>query len=85
MYKTNDIKLLRLKSTSSLIESEIFSKLVYLKKKNIQILSVYHPRKFGESTGASFSIVSKAIIEYPTLIFNYWLFVIKHKSKFKYF
>jgi glycosyltransferase involved in cell wall biosynthesis len=67
-YKTKAIKTLDWRVTSSLIESELCAKLILTGFQPIQVVSVYHPRQFGISKGASFKIVIKALKETFRLI-----------------
>ena len=68
VYKRKDIRELNLELTSSLIESEICAKLLYQKKRVIEVESKYLPRTYGESKGASMKIVKKALKDTPVLI-----------------
>lgn len=68
IYKKADIDQLDLELTSSLVESEICAKLLFLGKKVIEVESKYLPRKYGESKGASFAIVKKALSDTWILI-----------------
>jgi glycosyltransferase involved in cell wall biosynthesis len=61
IYKREDIRALKLELTSSLVESEICAKLLYQKKRLIEVESKYLPRTYGESKGASVKIVKKAL------------------------
>ncbi len=61
IYKKADIDQLDLQLTSSLIESEICAKLLFLGKKVIEVESKYLPRTYGQSKGSSFAIVKKAL------------------------
>lgn len=61
IFKKADLAQLDLQLTSSLVESEICAKLIFLGKKVIESESKYLPRKYGESRGASFAIVIKAL------------------------
>lgn len=61
VYKKSDIDQLDLQLTSSLIESEICAKLLYLGRKVIEVESKYLPRTYGQSKGSSFAIVQKAL------------------------
>lgn len=68
-YKTTIIQNLNLEIQSSLMESEICSKMIYLGHKPIEVKSKYLPREAGESKGASFKIVKQAILDIFRLIF----------------
>lgn len=61
VYKKADLDRLDLQLTSSLVESEICAKLLFLGKKVIEVESRYLPRAHGQSKGASSAIVKKAI------------------------
>lgn len=61
IYKRPLLETLDLEIQSSLIESEICAKLVYLGNKVIEVRSVYLPRTAGVSKGASFKILKQAI------------------------
>ena len=61
IYKKADIDELDLQLTSSLIESEVCAKLLFLGKKVIEVESKYLPRTYGQSKGSSFAIVKKAL------------------------
>lgn len=68
IYKKADIDQLDLQLTSSLIESEICAKLLFLGVKVIEVESKYLPRTSGESKGSSFAIVKKALKDTGILI-----------------
>lgn len=68
IYKRDDIRKLNLELTSSLIESEICAKLLYLKKRVIEAESKYLPRTYGESKGASMKIVKQAMKDMLVLV-----------------
>ncbi|MCD6012526.1 MAG: putative dolichol-phosphate mannosyltransferase-putative rane bound sugar transferase involved in [Flavipsychrobacter sp.] len=61
IYKTDDLKKLDLQLKSSLVESEICAKLLFLRKTVIEVQSKYLPRLHGVSKGASSGIVKKAL------------------------
>jgi len=61
ILKKEDLDKLELQLKSSLVESEICAKLLFLGKKVIESESKYLPRTYGQSKGASFAIVKKAI------------------------
>lgn len=63
ILKKADLDLLELELTSSLVESEICAKLLFLGKKVIEVESKYLPRTYGQSRGASAAIVKKAIMD----------------------
>jgi glycosyltransferase involved in cell wall biosynthesis len=68
IYKRAELEKLNLKMSSSLVESEICAKLILRKNKMIESESVYHPRKSGQSKGASFAIILQAALEALKLI-----------------
>ena len=68
IYKKADIDQLDLQLTSSLIESEICAKLLYLGVKVIEVESKYLPRTYGQSKGSSAAIVKKALKDTWVLI-----------------
>ncbi len=68
IYKKADIDQLDLQLTSSLIESEICAKLLFLGIKVIEVESKYLPRTSGQSKGSSFAIVKKALKDTGVLI-----------------
>ena len=61
ILKKIDLDQLDLQLTSSLVESEITAKLLFLGKKVIEVESKYLPRTYGQSKGSSSAIVKKAI------------------------
>ncbi len=63
ILKKADLDQLELELTSSLVESEICAKLLFLGKKVIEVESKYLPRTYGQSRGASAGIVKKAILD----------------------
>lgn len=73
-FKTEEIKSFDWKLTSSLIESELCSKLIAKGNKVVEIESVYHPRQAGVSKGASLKIVLQALKETLKLIFIIFFF-----------
>ena len=68
IYKNDDLKTLNLEIRSSLVESEISAKLFFLGRKIIEIESKYLPRAYGQSKGASWAILKKAIFDTVLLI-----------------
>jgi dolichol-phosphate mannosyltransferase len=68
IYKKADIDQLDLQLTSSLIESEICAKLLFLGRKVIEVESKYLPRTYGQSKGSSFAIVKKALKDTGVLV-----------------
>lgn len=67
-YKTAALQTLPLDVKSSLVESEICSKLLYLGHQALEVESKYWPRKTGTSKGASWAIVRQALYDIPILI-----------------
>lgn len=67
-YKNESLKNLDLQVTSSLIESEICSKLFFTGHKVIEIESTYYDNSSSESLGASFKIIKQALKDIPKLI-----------------
>lgn len=68
-YKNKDLKSVDYEIRSSLVETEIASKLLRRGLTVNQIETVYLPRIAGEPKGASFKIVSLAVLELFKLIF----------------
>ncbi len=68
VYKKKDLDQLDLQLTSSLVESEICAKLLFLGKKVNEVQSKYLPRTYGQSKGASAAIVKKALKDTWALI-----------------
>ncbi len=81
IYKRADLRKLNLELTSSLIESEICAKLLYLKKRVIEAESKYLPRTYGESKGASMKIVKKAMKDTWALVLIMKRFKAANKQK----
>ncbi len=71
VYKNVALKKLKLEIRSSLVESEICSKLIYLGYQPIEVKSKYLIRQTGESKGASLKIVKQALMDIIRLI---WVF-----------
>jgi len=69
IYKNSELKELNLKMKSSLVESEICSKLLLRKNKVLEVNSIYLQRKSGVSKGASLKITMQAMSETLKLIF----------------
>ncbi|MGH1334572.1 MAG: glycosyltransferase family 2 protein [Aureispira sp.] len=67
-YKTAALQDLSLEVKSSLVESEICSKLLYLGHQALEVESKYWPRQTGTSKGASWAIVRQALSDIPILI-----------------
>lgn len=76
VYKTSILKQLDLKSKSSIIESEICSKLRIKNIKAIEVESKYIPRVYGESKGSSWKIIKKVYAE----LWSVYLLVRKYKK-----
>jgi glycosyltransferase involved in cell wall biosynthesis len=76
VYKTSILKQLDLQSKSSIIESEICSKLAIKKIKAIEVESKYIPRVYGESKGSSWKIIKKVYAE----LWSVYLLVRKYKK-----
>jgi glycosyltransferase involved in cell wall biosynthesis len=68
IYKKADIDSLDLQLKSSLIESEIFAKLIFHGKKVIEVESKYLPRTHGQSKGGSAKVIKKAVTDIMKLI-----------------
>lgn len=68
-YKKNQLDSIDFEITSSLVETEIASKLIKKGLRVKQIETVYLPRIAGEPKGASFRIVTLALLELFKLIF----------------
>jgi glycosyltransferase involved in cell wall biosynthesis len=68
VYQRDALKGLNLRITSSLIESEICSKLIYLGHQALEYPSQYKSRTSGVSKGASFFILKQAIFDIVKLI-----------------
>ena len=68
VYKNEELKKLQLEIRSSLVESEICAKLIYLQNNTIETRSKYLPRTGGQSKGASFKIVKQAIQDILRLV-----------------
>jgi acetyltransferase-like isoleucine patch superfamily enzyme len=69
IHKREAISAFPWKLHSSLIESELCSKLLLTHNRPIEVLSYYHSRRAGTSKGASLRIVAQALRETPKLIF----------------
>lgn len=63
VYNTKDLKATQPAIVSSLIETEICAKLLFMDKKMIELESKYRTRQFGKSKGASFAVVYQATKE----------------------
>jgi len=61
ILKKADLDQLDLQLTSSLVESEMTAKLLFMGKKVIEVESKYLPRTYGQSKGSSSAIVKKAL------------------------
>ena len=83
IYKRADLAELDLKMKSSLVESEVCAKLLLGKCRLIESESVYHPRKAGQSKGASFPVVLQAALETLKLICTVNLYRITHRRELR--
>jgi len=81
IYKRAELERLDLKMKSSLVESEICAKLVLRENTMIEAESVYHPRKAGQSKGASLPIVLRAALETLKLVCVVGLYRLKGRSE----
>jgi glycosyltransferase involved in cell wall biosynthesis len=81
VYKREALSQLGLRLHSSLIESEICAKLIFLGHRFIEIPSIYHGRSGGQARGASLKIVMMALRETCLLIWTVWSFRISQKPK----
>lgn len=79
IYKLQELKKFDLKIRSSLIESEICSKLHFNGNIFVEIESRYLDRIGGESKGASFKIVKQALLDILSLVFEITKFRIKNE------
>ena len=79
VYKRSELANLELKMRSSLVETEICAKLMLRGNKLIECESVYHPRKAGQSKGASFPVVLQAALETLKLLCVVNLYRMKRK------
>lgn len=68
-YKKSDLERIKFEINSSLIESEICSKLLYLGNDLVEVKSRYLERQGGKSRGASLKIVWQAFKELFKLVF----------------
>lgn len=69
IYKRENLRSIDLELKSSLIETEIVTKLLKKSIKLEEYQTVYLPRLYGEPKGASFKVVSMAIMELIKLIY----------------
>lgn len=83
IYKKIYIDQLDLQLTSSLVESEICAKLIFLGNTVIEMESKYLPRVYGVSKGASHAILKKAINDTLLLVSIMNKFKNKIKAKTK--
>jgi len=81
IYKTKWLYKLDLRTTSSLIESEICAKLVSLGIKPIQVQSKYLKREKGKSKGSNFSTVLRAVKDMFKLTIIVIVFKLKRSKK----
>jgi hypothetical protein len=63
VYKNAALQTLDFEIKSSLIESEIYCKLIHTGHQTIEIESSYLPRKNGKSKGASLKIILQALMD----------------------
>ena len=68
IYKTTELRQLKLHLESSLVESEICAKLILRRNAVIEVRSAYLPRTYGKSKGASMRTVFRAAKETGKLI-----------------
>lgn len=68
IYRKSDLYRLNLELESSLVESEIAAKLLYLGFKVIEVESKYLPRVYGQSQGSSLKTVVKAVKDISILL-----------------
>ena len=83
IYKKRELQNLDLEIRSSLVESEICAKLIYLENAPVEVKSKYLPRTAGQSKGASLKIVKQAIMDILklTLVFRRFKSKIKKQRK----
>ena len=81
IYKRDELEKLDLRMNSSLVESEICAKLMLRGNRMIESKSVYHPRKAGQSKGASLPVVLRAALEAVKLVCVVNLYRIKRGSR----
>lgn len=68
IYKTKDIQQLDLQLQSSLVESEICAKLIYLGRTVKEVPSESHPRTYGKSKGSFSKMVKQALSDTFVLV-----------------
>lgn len=73
-YKKEEVQALNLRLKSSLVESEICSKLLINKTQVVEVESRYLARDYGESKGSSKKIVLQAIKDIVKLVMEIQLF-----------
>ena len=69
IYKKDNLDSIKLELKSSLVETEIVTKLLRNSINLVEHETVYLPRLYGEPKGASFKVVSMALLELIKLIF----------------
>jgi len=69
IYKRENLESIKLELKSSLVETEIVTKLLRKSINLEEYQTVYLPRLYGEPKGASFKVVSMALLELIKLIF----------------
>lgn len=80
IYKREALQSLNLAMTSSLVETEICSKLLIAGHELVEVPSKYMTREYGESKGASLPIVMQAAADLSSLVMEIWRY--KRKLKF---
>lgn len=68
VYKNDKLKKITTVLTSSLVESEICAKMMINRHHLVEVESVYHPRRSGESKGSSMKIIFQAMADIFKLI-----------------
>lgn len=79
-YKNETLKKLDLKIESSLVESEICSKLFFSGFTATEIPSTYQAQRSGNSYGASLKIIKQAVLDLPKLVWVCLCFRINQKT-----
>lgn len=67
IYRKSDLDMLDLQLPSSLVESEIAAKLLFLGRQVIEVKSKYLPRTYGKSQGSSWKTIKKAMADLVVL------------------
>ena len=81
VYKRENLIATNFELKSSLVESEIFIKMIRSGIRLIETPTIYLPRQYGNSKGASLNIMIRAIAELPELYFAVQRFIKQTKSK----